>query len=101
VRESTRCILSGNIRRLRREKGWSQEQLAEQCGLHRTYIGAIERSERNIGLDNLERLAKAFDIPVSTLLINSYLPHHEGGVHEPGMRYTGVPSLRKPAFQLH
>jgi transcriptional regulator with XRE-family HTH domain len=86
---------------LRREKGWSQERLAEQCGLHRTYIGAIERSERNIGLDNLERLAKAFDIPVSTLLINSYSPDHKGGVREPGMPYAGSPSLRRAAFQLH
>jgi len=63
-----RRLLAANLRRLRHRYGWSQEQLAEQCGLHRTYIGALERGERNIGLDNLERLANALQTSVCTLL---------------------------------
>jgi transcriptional regulator with XRE-family HTH domain len=42
--------------------------LAEACGLHRTYISSIERGERNVSLDNIEKLADAFDIPIRELL---------------------------------
>lgn len=63
-----RELLAANLRRLRHQYGWSQEQLAEQCGLHRTYIGAVERGERNISLDNLERLANALQTSVCALL---------------------------------
>ena len=65
---NTRAVLADNIRHLRLLCGWSQEQLAEQCGLHRTYVGAIERGERNLGLDNLERLARALNVPAARLL---------------------------------
>jgi transcriptional regulator with XRE-family HTH domain len=47
------------IRRLRLEKGWTQEVLADRARLHPTYIGGIERGERNVGLDNIIRLARA------------------------------------------
>ena len=93
MKGNTRRILSGNIRYLRLKRGWSQEQLAEQCGLHRTYVGAIERGERNIGLDNLDRLAKALEVPVSMLLIGGYPCDDSDGVHEPRERY-GSPSSR-------
>jgi len=63
-----RLLLATNLRQLRQARGWSQEQLAAQCGLHRTYIGAVERGERNIGLDNLERLANALQTSVCALL---------------------------------
>ncbi|TET44292.1 XRE family transcriptional regulator [candidate division TA06 bacterium] len=56
------------IRRLRREMGWSQEQLAFEAGLHRAYIGQIERGEKDIGLKNLEKIAKALDVPTNHLL---------------------------------
>ena len=47
------------IRILRRQTGWSQEELAAACGLHRTYVGAVERGERNVSLVNIVRLARA------------------------------------------
>lgn len=61
-------ILAANIRRLREKQGWSQEDCAEKCGLHRTYIGAVERGERNITIATLERIASAFGIPPVDLL---------------------------------
>jgi transcriptional regulator with XRE-family HTH domain len=51
----------------RRLLGLSQEALAERCGLHRTYIGGIERSERNVSVDNVDRIAQALGIDVSEL----------------------------------
>jgi len=60
-------ILGENIRRLRMDAGWSQEELAEACGLHRTYIGAIERGERNVGLENIVEIARSLGILSSDL----------------------------------
>lgn len=57
-----RDVLATNLRRLRASLGWSQEQLAAEAGLHRTFIGAVERCERNISLDNVERLAGALGV---------------------------------------
>lgn len=59
--------LAVKIRLLRKQQGWSQEKLAEACGLHRTYIGAVERCERNISLDNLTRIAIALDTDIAAL----------------------------------
>ena len=56
--------------RLRREKGWSQETLAYECGLHRTFVAHVERQARNISLDNLERIAQALKVPIYTLLMS-------------------------------
>lgn len=57
-----------NVRRTRLQQGLSQEELANLTGLHRTYIGGIERGERNVGLLNIVRLARALKIDVSELL---------------------------------
>ena len=56
------------VRTLRKAKGLSQEQLAERTGLHRTYIGGIERGERNVSLINIVRLANALEVSPSDLL---------------------------------
>jgi transcriptional regulator with XRE-family HTH domain len=63
----TRLLLAQRIRHLRRNRGWSQEALAEASDLHRTYIGAVERCERNISLDNLAKIAAALDSNIATL----------------------------------
>jgi len=55
------------VRSLRRERGWSQEDLADNSGVHRTYIGAIERGEQNVSIDNIIKLAKALGISLEQL----------------------------------
>ncbi len=56
------------VRDLRRQEGLSQEQLAHNADLHRTYIGMIERAEKNITLINIEKIAIALNVEVSNLL---------------------------------
>lgn len=63
-----RSVLAENIKTFRRKKGFSQEELAEQCGLHRTYIGSVERYERNVTLSTLETLASTLGVTVPELL---------------------------------
>jgi transcriptional regulator with XRE-family HTH domain len=65
---SARGVLAANLIRLRSERGWSQEALAFECGLHRTFVAHVERQARNISLDNLERLAKALGVPTYRLI---------------------------------
>lgn len=67
----TRKILSqfgDRVRKARRDRGFSQEVLAERSGLHRTYIGTVERGERNPALINLIRIADALEVDVSSLM---------------------------------
>lgn len=66
---SPRAILAANVIRMRHERQWSQEALALECGLHRTFIAHVERQARNISLDNLERIASALDVPIHRLLV--------------------------------
>ena len=56
------------IRRLREKKNWTQEALAFEANLHRAYIGQIERGEKNLGLVNLQKIAKALDVKISKLI---------------------------------
>jgi transcriptional regulator with XRE-family HTH domain len=57
-----------NIRRIRQKRGYSQEKLSGLADVHRAYIGQIERGEKNIGLINLEKIAKALDVRPRDLL---------------------------------
>ena len=56
---AARRIFAENLRKARQAKKLSQEDLAELAGLHRTYVGSVERAERNVSIDNMERLAAA------------------------------------------
>ena len=56
---SARQQFAHRIKTLRQDKNLSQEALASLCGLHRTYIGSVERGERNISVDNMEKIAVA------------------------------------------
>lgn len=63
-----RQILAENIRAYRKSKRMSQEEFAHICNLHRTYVGSVERAERNVSLSTLEILSAALDVSVSELL---------------------------------
>jgi transcriptional regulator with XRE-family HTH domain len=63
-----RLRFAHNLRKARQERGISQEALADLCGLHRTYVGSVERGERNISIDNMERIASALGMDVLELL---------------------------------
>jgi transcriptional regulator with XRE-family HTH domain len=62
------AVFAANVRRLRLELNLSQEELAERAGVHRTYVGMIERSEKNCTIYNIERLAQALNVEPGTLL---------------------------------
>ena len=57
-----------NVRKIRHSKNMSQEQLANKAGVHRTYIGMIERAEKNITLENIEKIAKALSVDLKDLI---------------------------------
>jgi len=68
---SARRIFAENLRKARQAKGLSQEDLAELANLHRTYVGSVERAERNVSIDNMERLAAAVGVTLPELLRES------------------------------
>ncbi len=67
-KRNVRQIFGQNLRRKRETLGISQEDLAEKAELHRTYIGSVERGERNVSIDNMERLAVAVGSSIQQLL---------------------------------
>ncbi len=64
---STKSLFGMAIRALREERGYSQEVLAERADLHRNYIGGVERGERNVGLENIVKLARALSVRTKDL----------------------------------
>ena len=58
------------LRQLRLEKVWSQEEFADRAGIHRTYVGAIERGERNVSLLNIHKITNALGISISEMFKN-------------------------------
>ncbi|MBY6067663.1 helix-turn-helix domain-containing protein [Leisingera aquaemixtae] len=63
-----RDIVARNMRLFRAERGWSQERLAAEAGLNRTYLSAVERSEQNISIDNLFKVAEGLGVESWQLL---------------------------------
>ena len=57
-----------NVKTLRNKKNWTQEELAKRADLHRTYIGSIERYERNVSLLNVDRIARALGVKAKDLI---------------------------------
>lgn len=68
--ESIMITFGRNIQKERRAQNISQEELAYRAGLHRTYIGMVERAERSISLQNAKKIADALNIKIDTLLDN-------------------------------
>jgi transcriptional regulator with XRE-family HTH domain len=68
VSSNARRIFAQRLRQIRQIKGLSQEELADMANLHRTYVGSVERSERNVSIDNMERLANALEVDITELL---------------------------------
>ena len=66
--EDIKQKLGKRIKELRIKEGYSQEEFASHCGLHRTYISDIERGERNVSIENIEKIAKALKIEPNELL---------------------------------
>lgn len=68
LRVPAKIVFGARLRHAREGLGLSQEVLAEKAGLHRTYIGQVERGERNISVDSMERLADAVSLPLWDML---------------------------------
>lgn len=68
-KQTLRRQLADRLRQLREARGWSQDEMATVCGMHRTYISLVERARCNVGVDTVERLAEALGVPPIELLV--------------------------------
>lgn len=76
MQEEIRVAYGKAIRSIRQSKKISQEELAERCGLHRTYVSDIELGKRNVSLENIDKIARALQIKKSEVFIE--VEHYEG-----------------------
>ena len=67
-KEPILVLFGNNVREIRKMRNISQERLAELSGLHRTYIGMIERAEKNVSLSNIQGIAQTLNVSIETLL---------------------------------
>jgi transcriptional regulator with XRE-family HTH domain len=67
MKESVRELFARRVKEMRAKRGWSQDELAARSGLHRSYVGIIERCEKSATLDTVERIAKAFGVKAGEL----------------------------------
>jgi transcriptional regulator with XRE-family HTH domain len=86
------AIVAQNVRSFRRARNLSQEKLAEHAGLHRTYVGSIERGERNVSLENIDRLAGALGVTAVDLLTEFKNP---GQLNDMAIFEHCIPVLRR------
>lgn len=63
----SRKAFGKRVRSMREAKGYSQETFADIAGMHRTYVGSIERGEQNVSIDNIARIAKALNLSLQEL----------------------------------
>jgi transcriptional regulator with XRE-family HTH domain len=91
-----RAVLAANLRRLRAERGLSQESLADRAGIHRTYLGSVERAQRNVAIDNICRLAAALDVDVRELFAPVRMPLHGYSPTGRRARVLKVSEVTKP-----
>ncbi len=68
---SVRLLFGQNVKKIREQKGWSQDRLSEETGLHRTYISGIERGVRNPTIEIVQQLSTALGIEIQDLFIDS------------------------------
>jgi transcriptional regulator with XRE-family HTH domain len=68
-RDDIRKRFGVRVRQLRTDRGWSQEAFADRAGLHRTYVGSVERGEQNLSLVNIEKLAAALEVSLAELFV--------------------------------
>jgi len=66
--------LGKRVRKERQQLGWTQEDLAERCGMHPSYVGQVERGVKKISIASLEKLARALRVPPGSLLDDSSAP---------------------------
>lgn len=68
--EKLKATVAANVKKYRKREKLSQEELGKKAGLHRTYIGSVERGERNITLSSLQTLAEALDVSPVSLIVD-------------------------------
>ena len=94
--DEVQSALGDRIRALRSQYGWSQEQFAEICGLHRTYMGHVERGEKNVSLSTILRISEALGIP----LPEPFMPRNGRSPRPRKPRLNNSNGLRDPRLGL-